>query len=655
MSNTTGIGISNPLFFMGVVENNFDERLEGRVQVRAFGIHGTLTDIPTEDLPWAILCIGNHDVNFTVPPINAWVFGCFIDGRDAQQPIILGLIPTQMTAPINPAVTGWGVTVGPERNLAAQGSRPQDAGQPTNSRLMRAENLEETNLLPQETNRKRNIPIAGGGAANLSSAGNIGILSQDDNQGALHAPEVPTAPTSTTPPKTIANLPESVQTRAEYIKAGLMKRGMQEHHADGMIMNMYDESKLDPGIEEGALNRHGTRGFGLVQWTDTSPGIGRRSDLMRYAESKGRPANDIDMQLDYLMIELNGSEKGAWNQIQATTNAGDAGAAIVSKFLRPAAQYRDQRIRNYTGGAGWNGAAGVTDKNYAGGYTPPSGAEPPATTTWEEPGPAYNAQYPYNRVIETASGHTFEMDDTPGNERIHIWHKSGSYIQLSTTSTSHKNTGDAYAVHDRNHHVYIGGTNVVTIEGDSHVLVKGNLVEEVHGDYKQIIHGNSEVSVAGQANIIAGEDAQIRGARVSMESNVENTNIKVGKIIRFESTETMHFKSKNVYFESLETLNIKAGTDLIVNATGKLSLAADAEAYLMGSAIHIKADDIRIGGGDTVDISASNVNIDDVVNMANGDSSAPEESELVAPATESATPITRPAPAARSISGTQVV
>ena len=170
MSNTTGIGISNPLFFMGVVENNFDERLEGRVQVRAFGIHGTLTDIPTEDLPWAILCIGNHDVNFTVPPINAWVFGCFIDGRDAQQPIILGLIPTQMTTPINPAVTGWGVTVGPERNLAAQGSRPQDAGQPTNSRLMRAENLEETNLLPQETNRKRNIPIAGGGAANLSSA-----------------------------------------------------------------------------------------------------------------------------------------------------------------------------------------------------------------------------------------------------------------------------------------------------------------------------------------------------------------------------------------------------------------------------------------------------------------------------------------------------
>lgn len=649
---TTGIGLTHPLFFMGVVENNYDERLEGRVQVRAFGIHGMIGEVPTADLPWAILCIGNHDVNFTVPPINAWVFGCFIDGRDAQQPIILGLIPTQMTAPVNPEETGWGVAFGTERNLMAQGSRPQDAGQPQNSRLMRGENLEETYLLPMEVNRKRSIPIAGGSAPNLSSVGNLGISSQDDGQDNLSAPEAP-PPAGTIPGNPTTPVPKS--ERSDYIKAGLMKRGMKEHIADGMLMNMYDESKLDPGIEEYALNVHGTRGFGLIQWTDTSPGVGRRTNLQRFAASQGKPANDLDVQMDFLMTELNGPEKKNWGIIQNTTTAGEAGAAIVDKFLRPRADHKAARIARYTGGQGYAASQGVTDSNYAGGYKPPTGSEPVPSAVWEEPAPAYGAQYPHNRVIETAAGHSIEIDDTPNNERIHIWHKSGSYIQLASGTVTHKSVGDKYSVNDRNHHVYIGGTNVVTIEGDSHILVKGNLVEEIQGNYKQIVHGNSEITAAGQVNIIGGEDANIRAARVSMESNVENTNIKVGKVLRFETTETMHFKTKNMYFETTETLNMKSGTDFILNATGKLSMASDAEAYLAGTEIHIKADDVKIGGGDAVNINASAVNIDDVVNMANGESSEPEESELVAPAAEPATVVTRPAPPARSFPETVVV
>ena len=35
-------GLKNPLFFIGVIENNEDPRLEGRVQVRAFGVHGAI-------------------------------------------------------------------------------------------------------------------------------------------------------------------------------------------------------------------------------------------------------------------------------------------------------------------------------------------------------------------------------------------------------------------------------------------------------------------------------------------------------------------------------------------------------------------------------------------------------------------------------------
>jgi hypothetical protein len=198
--------------------------------------------------------------------------------------------------------------------------------------------------------------------------------------------------------------------------------------------------------------------------------------------------------------------------------------------------------------------------------------------------------------------------------------------------------------------VYVGGTQSVTIEGDCHVLVKGNKVEEIMGDHKVIVHGNHETSVAGQLNMIGGEDAQIRAARVSMESNVENTNIKVGKVLRFETTETIHFLTKNMFFQTAETMNFTVGTDLILKGAGKVSLASDTGLYLSGAdTIDVKSAKVRIGGGDKVSIEAETVVIDDVVRMAEGAAENVEESGLTPTAAEPATGVTRPAPASRAI------
>lgn len=38
--------------------------------------------------------------------------------------------------------------------------------------------------------------------------------------------------------------------------------------------------------------------------------------------------------------------------------------------------------------------------------------------------------YPHNKVYETASGHYKEYDDTPGKERIHEQHKSGTHYKI---------------------------------------------------------------------------------------------------------------------------------------------------------------------------------------------------------------------------------
>lgn len=45
---------------------------------------------------------------------------------------------------------------------------------------------------------------------------------------------------------------------------------------------------------------------------------------------------------------------------------------------------------------------------------------------------AYNAEYPYNLTYTTKAGHAIELDDTIGYERLHLWHKSGTYEEISS-------------------------------------------------------------------------------------------------------------------------------------------------------------------------------------------------------------------------------
>jgi len=157
----TGIGLQNPLFFIGVVENNNDPHVEGRVKVRAFSIHGNNKEVPATDLPWAICAKGDYDPNGVVPPLNSFVWGMFLDGRDAQHPIVLGLIPSMFAEEVNPDLNGWGVIPDKDGDLVARGARPKDYGNPQNSKLARGEYINETYVASQEMKRVEDIKIAG--------------------------------------------------------------------------------------------------------------------------------------------------------------------------------------------------------------------------------------------------------------------------------------------------------------------------------------------------------------------------------------------------------------------------------------------------------------------------------------------------------------
>jgi hypothetical protein len=63
-----------------------------------------------------------------------------------------------------------------------------------------------------------------------------------------------------------------------------------------------------------------------------------------------------------------------------------------------------------------------------------SGAESPGLPFMEPPSP-YAAVYPYNHVYESESGHVVEVDDTPGAERMHWYHRTGTFTEIHPTGT----------------------------------------------------------------------------------------------------------------------------------------------------------------------------------------------------------------------------
>ena len=78
---------------------------------------------------------------------------------------------------------------------------------------------------------------------------------------------------------------------------------------------------------------------------------------------------------------------------------------------------------------------------------------------WTEPESpasiAYPPKYPFNNITQTPSGHMFEMDDTPGGERIRIHHRSGTFTEMHPNGDEvHKIYGDGYEIITKNKNVF---------------------------------------------------------------------------------------------------------------------------------------------------------------------------------------------------------
>jgi len=226
--------------------------------------------------------------------------------------------------------------------------------------------------------------------------------------------------------------------------------------------------------------------------------------------------------------------------------------------------------------------------------------------TWVEPDPqgvaTSTSQYPYNHVFESESGHISEVDDTPGAERLHREHRTGTFEEIHPDgSRVTKVVKNDYEIVLGNKSVYIKGTVNLTIDGNVNHLIKGDYVQEVEGDYTlkvgkgmftkigAIDGGNYELDVLGGHSFRIGDnvsgvvgigdgsaknyDIQIMGDESRQVGGISRTSV-VGNATYISNASLSIIGKTNLSLSQMNTL----GT-LNVDALGKLNTRITGTVY----------------------------------------------------------------------------
>jgi len=136
-----------------------------------------------------------------------------------------------------------------------------------------------------------------------------------------------------------------------------------------------------------------------------------------------------------------------------------------------------------------------------------------------EPESPFNAQYPFNKVTTTESGHVFEVDDTPNFERIHTYHRSGTYSEIDTDGNQvNKIVGNGFEIVEKNKTVFIkGNLNITVNEGQVRIISPSVRIDgalTVNGE--TTLNGSLRVS----ETIVASKE--ILGKGVSLDGHVHS-------------------------------------------------------------------------------------------------------------------------------------
>ncbi len=209
--------------------------------------------------------------------------------------------------------------------------------------------------------------------------------------------------------------------------------------------------------------------------------------------------------------------------------------------------------------------------------------------TWSEPPTAYSSQYPFNHVHESESGHIVELDDTPGCERTHHWHRTGTSEEVGPQGDLvQRIVRDGYHIVLRNDSIHICGRANVTVKGDINIYTQSNLNVQVDKDSLVLVKGDVDLKVDGDVQMTVGGDVDaIVAGDVGM------------KVMGNVSADI----AKNLVANVGEDSEIKTGGDAKVETAGNTWMKTD------GNAEHLVGGTYKVQSGGNMEFIAPRIDL----------------------------------------------
>jgi uncharacterized protein YcbK (DUF882 family)/uncharacterized protein (DUF2345 family) len=216
------------------------------------------------------------------------------------------------------------------------------------------------------------------------------------------------------------------------------------------------------------------------------------------------------------------------------------------------------------------------------------------------------------------------MDDTPGSERIHIYHKSGTYVEIDANGSMVKRTkGSSYEIIDRNGKISIAGRADISVNGACNIFVGNDANIEVEGDVNLTCHNDITAMAGGTLNLSATEEVNITSSNVNIQaynqmnlsSNVQlnlhstysvnmsaNANVHIDSVDVFQNATTNYNQADNIHIKSNEGIFVESDTDININAGGALNnQAGDAISNQAGGEFSADGSAVHLNSGNSVD------------------------------------------------------
>ena len=203
---------------------------------------------------------------------------------------------------------------------------------------------------------------------------------------------------------------------------------------------------------------------------------------------------------------------------------------------------------------------------------------------WDEPETAYATEYPHNHVYESEAGHIREIDDTPGSERIHERHASGTGYEIHPDGNKVTRVKqDSYTIISNDEYCHVQGTGRQTFDGGLRVRVNSTGTEG--NNYNIEVGNNANVNVEVNKGNINLTTLSPDVGDINLNAS-KNLNIQVNKDLNIQVLGKVDVDVKGLWRENVDKGKTESTTTHTMNATLQ-DINGSAEVDIDGGTINL--------------------------------------------------------------------